>query len=76
MLFVLWKRLSTRSGVPAADTQGMVLLQNQLQELTRAMESKLGEGTTRMFDSMKTQFDQSQRLMSSITAKFPNSSLK
>jgi DNA recombination protein RmuC len=69
MLFVFWKRLSPRSEAPAADTQGMVLLQNQLQELTRAMESKLGEGTTRMFDSMKTQFDQSQRLMSSITSQ-------
>jgi DNA recombination protein RmuC len=43
------------------------MLQNQLQDLSRAMESKLGEGTTRMFDSMKTQFDQSQRLMSDIT---------
>jgi DNA recombination protein RmuC len=69
MLFVMWKRLSVRSEAPASDTQGMVLLQNQLQELTRAMENKLGEGTTRMFDSMKTQFDQSQRLMSSITSQ-------
>lgn len=50
-----------------ADTQGLVLLQNQLQDLTRAMETKLGEGTSRMFDSMKTQFDQSQQLMSNIT---------
>ncbi len=50
-----------------ADTQGLVLLQNQLAELTRAMEAKLGEGTSRMFDSMKTQFDQSQQLMSNIT---------
>jgi len=26
------------------DTQGLVLLQNQLQELTRTMDTKLGEG--------------------------------
>lgn len=50
-----------------ADTQGLMLLQNQLAELTRSMDSKLSEGSTRMFDSMKTQFDQSQQLMSNIT---------
>jgi DNA recombination protein RmuC len=62
--FFLWMR-----GSQAApdDSQGLMLLQNQLQDLSRAMESKLGEGTDRMFSSMKTQFDQSQRLMSDIT---------
>lgn len=43
-----------------------MLLQNQLQDLSRAMESKLGEGTNRMFESMKTQFGESQRLASDI----------
>lgn len=63
-LYFFWR--SRGQGV-AADTQGLVLLQNQLQDLTRSMESKLGEGTSRMFESMKTQFDQSQRLMGDIT---------
>ena len=45
----------------------MILLQNQLQDLTRSMDSKLSQGSDRMFESMKTQFDQSQRLMSDIT---------
>ncbi len=66
-LFLLWQKSSQPPAPVEQDTQGLVLLQNQLQELTRAMESKLGEGTSRMFDSMKTQFDQSQRLMSTIT---------
>lgn len=48
------------------DSQGMMLLQNQLQDLTRSMENKLGEGTSRMFESMKTQFGESQRLASDI----------
>ncbi len=63
VLFFMWR---SRRESPA-DMQGLVLLQNQMQELTRAMETKLGEGTSRMFDSMKTQFDQSQRLMNNIT---------
>ncbi|HEY5383521.1 MAG TPA: DNA recombination protein RmuC [Candidatus Paceibacterota bacterium] len=66
MLFIMWKRDNALEQAPQ-DTQGMMLLQNQLAELTRAMDSKLSEGTTRMFDSMKTQFDQSQNLMSTIT---------
>lgn len=52
---------------PPADTQGLLILQNQIQNLSKAMEDKLGEGTSRMFDSMKTQFEQSERLMSTIT---------
>lgn len=48
------------------DTQSFVLLQNQLQELTRSMESKLGEGTTRMFENMRAQFGESQKLATDI----------
>ena len=48
------------------DTQGMVLLQQRIQELERSMDSKLGEGTARMFESMKSQFGESQRLASDI----------
>src|SRR3990167_4406684 len=58
--YFLWKRNQPQ------DTQGLVLLQGQMQELSRAIESKLGEGTTRMFESMKTQFGESQRLASDI----------
>jgi DNA recombination protein RmuC len=43
-----------------------MLLQNQLQDLSRAMETKLGEGTSRMFESMRTQFGESQRLATDI----------
>lgn len=48
------------------DTQGLVLLQSQMQELARAMDAKLGEGTNRMFESMRAQFGESQRLASDI----------
>src|SRR3989344_4420052 len=48
------------------DTQGMMLLQNQMQELSRGMETKLGEGTNRMFENMRAQFGESQRLASDI----------
>jgi len=50
--------------VPKDDSRAMLMLQHQMQDLSRAMEHKLGEGTNRMFESMRSQFEQSQRLVS------------
>lgn len=52
---------------PVQDSSSMILLQNQLQDLSRAMESKLGEGTDRMFAGMRTQAEQAERLISTIS---------
>ena len=49
------------------DGQSLLLLQNELQNLSRTMEGKLGEGTTRMFEGMRTQSDQAHQLMSTIS---------
>lgn len=48
------------------DSQGMLLLQQQLQELTRTMNDRMGESTKVMHDSVKTQFSESQRLIRDI----------
>jgi len=56
-----------RRSAPSQDPQSMMLLQNQLQDLSRTMEAKLGEGTTRMFEGMRTQSEQAERLMSTIS---------
>ena len=58
--------LSLRKQDSKEDPQSLMLLQNQIQELSRALDHKLGEGTSRMFESMKTQFGESQRLASDI----------
>ncbi|MBI4088224.1 DNA recombination protein RmuC [Candidatus Kaiserbacteria bacterium] len=60
LVYFLWQRRTPQ------ETQGMVLLQQRIQELERSMESKLGEGTNRMFESMRAQFGESQRLASDI----------
>ncbi len=67
LLFQLYAYFSKKDTAAPQDTQGMMLLQNQLAELTRAMDSKLGEGTKTMSEFMSTQSSQSQQLMSSIT---------
>lgn len=58
--YLLWQRKTPQ------DTQSMLLLQQRIQELERSMEVKLGEGTNRMFEGMKAQFGESQRLASDI----------
>lgn len=64
LLFMLWRKLNAPE--EPKDDRAMLLLQNQLQDLARAMEHKLGEGTNRMFESMRTQFGESQRLATDI----------
>ncbi|MDB5188340.1 MAG: hypothetical protein JWO50_860 [Candidatus Kaiserbacteria bacterium] len=55
------------------DSQGMMLLQNQLNALANSLERSLGEGTKltfesnkQMFENMKSQFGESQRLATDI----------
>ncbi|MDE2213347.1 MAG: DNA recombination protein RmuC [Patescibacteria group bacterium] len=75
MLYLLW-RAGKSNNAPAPDIQGLVLLQQQVQDLTRAMDQKLGEGTERMFESMRTQFDQSQKLVRNIEERVSNQLLE
>ncbi len=60
-------RLQQGQGGAPQDTQSMMLLQNQLAELTRAMDTKLGEGTKTMSEFMLSQSDQARVLMSTIS---------
>jgi DNA recombination protein RmuC len=48
------------------DSQSMLLLQQSMQELARGMDARLGEGTRTMNESVRTQFQESQRLISNI----------
>ncbi|NBV76821.1 DNA recombination protein RmuC [bacterium] len=44
----------------------LLILQNQVQSLTKSLEEKLGEGTERMFESIERQFGESKRLATDI----------
>ncbi len=48
------------------DSQSLVLLQNQLAQLSNSLESKLGQGTDRMFESIRLHSDQSQKTIGNI----------
>lgn len=65
--FQLFLYIRGQGKVEPENSQGLLLLQNQLAELTRAMDSKLGEGTKTMSDFMTSQTSQGHQLMSTIT---------
>ena len=65
VVFLLWRR--GQQPVVEEDTQGMIMLQNQLAEMRQAMDSRLGEGTRNMSEFMNTQSDQARVLMSTIS---------
>lgn len=64
----LWQTDRARQGKGDSDAQmqGMMLLQQQLQDLTRTMNERMGETTRTMHESVKTQFSESQRLIRDI----------
>ena len=49
-----------------ANQDGLMLLQQQLQQLTNTMDKRMGETTERMHQSVQTQFSESQRLIRDI----------
>lgn len=66
IVVLLFFVLRSRTASPVEDSQSLVLLQNQLQDLSRALESKLGEGTRSMHESLRLQSDQSQQTIANI----------
>lgn len=69
IIALLWRLYQAQQGAaqtaPAPDS--LLLLQNQLAELSRTLDTKLGEGTDRMFAGMRSQSEQVERLMANIT---------
>lgn len=51
------------------DDQAFLLIQNQLNELTRTIDQKISESSKMMFDSVKTQFGESSKLIQDVTER-------
>jgi DNA recombination protein RmuC len=69
-----------RKQSPKEDSQGMMMLQNQLNDLVRFLDQKMGmvdqrlnESTKNMNDSVQSQFSQSQRLLKDISEQMQKS---
>jgi len=59
--FVFFKRGAKGDG------ESMVLLQNQIQDLSRNIDTKLGESTKQMHESMKAQLGESTKIVREVT---------
>jgi hypothetical protein len=63
---LIWIVLVGRKG-SAPDTQGLVLMQSQLAELTKQLDAKLSESRREMNDAVRSQFSESQKLLREIS---------
>ncbi len=64
---LVWALLGKKSGDDP--NKGLLLIQNQIDHLSQALEKKLGESSQQMHESVKTQFSESQKLIKDITAQ-------
>lgn len=64
-VFMVYKLLQPKEE-KKEDTEGMVLLQQQLQELSRTMDSKLSEANKAMQEGSRVQFRESRELIQEI----------
>ncbi len=68
--WALFVRKASHSG---QDTQGLVLIQQQMAELAKVLDHRLGETRREMRESVQTQFSESQRLLREINEQMHRS---
>ncbi|MEK7179336.1 MAG: hypothetical protein AAB727_03740, partial [Patescibacteria group bacterium] len=56
-----------QGGTKKPDADGMLLIQREIHDLARSLETKIGESSKHMHDSMRTQLGESGRLIKEIT---------
>lgn len=66
--FILARVIGQGRGV-AGDDKGLLMLQQQLQELTRTMDTKLTESSKNLHDSVQHQFKESAGIIRDVTEK-------
>lgn len=62
----LYRILATLQDRRAGQSDGVMLLQQQLQDLSRTLDAKMGETTRTMHAAVETQFSESQKLIRDI----------
>jgi len=63
VVFLIMSRKSEKTD----DSAGFQMLMNQMNELTKTVDTKLGEGTRQMHETVRSQFGDSQKLIQEIT---------
>jgi len=65
--FVVFKATRKKEETGEDENKGMLLLQNQLENLSRTIDDKLGKSQAEMQSAVRSQFGESQKLIKDIT---------
>ncbi len=66
---VLWLVFKNKGQTGAPDQSSFILLQNQLQDMARTLDEKLGESSKQMQESVRSQFSESAKIIRDVTEK-------
>ncbi len=66
-LYIMARRQERATAKPAEDGAGLMLLQNQIEKLERALDSRMAESSRAMHETMRGQVSESSRLLREIT---------
>lgn len=64
-IFLLWRRNSKKP--EEKDDRGLVLLQNQIQELARTLDTRVSESSRQVNETVRTQLGESAKLIREVT---------
>ncbi len=64
-IYLFWRR--GQDAQAPQDTQGLVLLQNSIQDLARTLDTRVAESSKQMHDSVRTQLGESAKLIKDVT---------
>ncbi|HEY4502639.1 MAG TPA: DNA recombination protein RmuC [Candidatus Paceibacterota bacterium] len=62
-IILVWFLIRSRKSASSDDGHGMLMLQRQMQDLSHILDTKVGDMSKQMHDSVKTQFGESQRVI-------------
>lgn len=74
IIWIVWGR-TKGSALPQQDSQGMMLLQQQMAVLTAQLDTKMNESRRDMAEAVRTQFSESQKLLREINEQMQSSLL-
>ena len=64
-IYLFWRR--GQDAQAPQDTQGLMLLQNSIQDLARTLDTRVAESSKQMHDSVRTQLGESAKLIKDVT---------
>jgi DNA recombination protein RmuC len=64
-LFAVWRKISQPA--PTQDTQGFMLLDNRLNDLTRTLDARVSESSKQVNETVRAQLGESARLIRDVT---------